>query len=555
MKIWTLFLALLAGGTAFVDEAARAGLDAIFYCGDDTRKNYIVETLGTGVALVDFDNDGLPDIFAVTASRLEGFPEGQEPTNKLYRNKGDGTFEDVTGRSGLGRTGWGQGVCAGDLDNDGFEDLFATYWGQNVLYRNLGNGVFEDITGAAGLTTGGKRWATGCAFVDIDLDGRLDLFVANYVDFDQKNTPAPGDSNACTWKSEKVMCGPQGLKGGTNRLWHNQSAGGKIRFTDISKAAGVEATGERYSLSVTTLDHDRDGWPDIYVAVDSQASILLHNNQDLTFTDVALESGVAYSEDGREQAGMGTAAADYDGDGYLDLVKTNFSDDIPNLYHNSGDGSFVEVTVPSGLGRQTQFLGWGAAFLDFDKDSWPDILMVNGHVYPGHKYAVYRQRRILYRNLGNGKFKDISTEAGPAILAESSARGVAVGDYDNDGSIDAVITNMNEKLSLLRNTFASGNASVLLKLVGTKSNRSAIGARVSLSIGPRKLTNEVRSGSTFMSQSDLRLHFGLGTAPVVDAIEIAWPGGETERILKAPVNRILTITEGKGITASAAFRR
>ena len=556
MKIWPvpfLVLSLIAGGPAFLDEAARAGLTAIFYCGDDTRKNYIIETLGTGVALFDFDNDGLLDIFAVTGSRLDGFPKGEEPTNRLYRNKGDGTFEDVTARSGLGRSGWGQGVCAGDLDNDGYEDLYVTYWGHDVLYRNRGDGTFEDITGRAGLGTPGKRWGTGCAFVDIDLDGKLDLFVANYVQFDQTNTPTPDSPNACTWKSEKVMCGPRGLKGGINRLWHNRSDKGTIRFSDLSKAAGVEATGERYSLSVTTLDYDLDGWPDIYVAVDSQASILLHNNRNGTFTNIAMESGVAYSEDGREQAGMGTAAADYDGDGLPDLVKTNFIDDTPNLYRNNGDGSFSETTFPAGLGTHTQFLGWGIGFLDYDNDSWPDIFMVNGHVYPGLKNVLYRQRRVLYRNLGNGKYRDISKEAGPAVLAESSARGLAVGDYNNDGAVDLVITNMNGRMNLLRNTNGSGGLSLLLKLVGQKSNRSAIGARVKLMVGGRILTNEVRSGSTFLSQSDLRLHFGLGSATSVDAIEIAWPGGGRDRLTKVSADRIVTVKEGLGITSAVMF--
>lgn len=541
-----------SAGPYFVDESARAGLKDIFHCGSDTQKNYIIETLGTGVAFVDFDNDDLLDIFAVTASKLEGFPQGQEPVNHLYRNKGDRTFEDVTEKAGVGKAGWGQGVCAGDVDNDGFEDLYVTYYGSDVLYRNLSDGRFADITEQAGLKRPGTNWGTGCAFVDYDRDGKLDLMVANYVQFDLKNTPRPDDPNACQWKAEKVMCGPQGLKGAVNRMWRNESTGKEIRFRDVTKATGIDKRGERYSLSVTPFDFDQDGWPDIYVAVDSQASLLFHNQRDGTFVEVGLEAAVALSEDGREQAGMGSAVADYDGDGWPDLAKTNFSDDLPNLYRNTREGFFTETTVPSGLGKYSQYLGWGIAFLDFDNDTWPDLLLVNGHVYPGLKFAEYLQRRILYRNGGGGRFTDVSEEAGPAVMEKTSSRGLATGDYDNDGRPDILISNMNSRLSLLHNT-APGGRSVTLKLVGQKSNRSAIGAIVKMKLGERLLTGEVRSGSTFLSQSDLRLHFGLGDAGKVDWAEIRWPSGTTEQIGPLTAGRILTVTEGKGITASSAF--
>ena len=535
----------------FVDEALKAGLKDIFYCGDDRRKNYLVETLGTGVAFFDYDNDGLLDIFGVTASKLEGFPAGQEPVNRLYRNKGDGTFADVSKAAGVAKSSWGQGVCAGDIDNDGFTDLYVTYWGTDVLYRNRGDGTFEDVT-MPGI---GSRWGTGCAFVDYDRDGRLDLMVANYVNFDMKNTPRPDGPKPCQWKSEKVMCGPQGLSGGLNRLWRNESAGGATRFTDVSKKAGIEAPGPRYSLSVSTLDYDRDGWPDIYVAVDSQASLLFRNKRDGTFEETGLENGVALSEDGREQAGMGTAVADYDGDGWPDLVKTNFTDDLPNLYRNNRDGSFAETTAVAGLGKYTQFLGWGIAFLDYDNDGWPDIFMVNGHVYPDVKLGEYRQRRILYRNGGAGKFTDVSNEAGPAVMAKTAARGLATGDYDNDGRADLLISNMNERVSLLRNTAAAGQ-SITLKLAGTgKSNRSAIGAVARVTVGKRVLTGEVRSGSTFMSQSDFRLQFGMGGAVGVDGVEVTWPDGTVEKLGALTGGRILTITQGKGVTASVAYRK
>ncbi|MFN0120753.1 MAG: CRTAC1 family protein [Blastocatellia bacterium] len=550
MKV-LLFIALLATtatGPFFVDEALRAGLKDVFVCGDEQRQNYIVETLGTGVAFLDFDNDGLLDIFAVTASRLGGFASGAEPVNRLYRNKGDRTFEDVSKKAGVARAGWGQGVCAGDMDNDGFVDLYVSYWGADVLYRNRGDGTFEDVT-PPGM---GSRWSTGCAFVDYDRDGRLDLLVAGYVDFDLKNTPSPDGPNPCRWKEEKVMCGPQGLKPGLNRLWHNESTPGKIRFRDVSKASGIETPGPRYGLSVTTLDFDRDGWTDIYVAVDSQASLLYHNKRDGTFAETALESGVALSEDGREQAGMGTAVADYDGDGWPDLVKTNFIDDLPNLYHNNRDGSFSESTIQAGLGKYSQFLGWGVGFVDYDNDGWPDIFMVNGHVYHGLKSGEYRQRRILYRNDGAGKFSDVSSEAGAAVMAKTSARGLAVGDYDNDGRPDLLISNMNDRLSLLHNTAGTGN-SITLQLVGQKSNRSAIGAIARVTSGRRTLTGEVRSGSTFMSQSDFRLHFGLGTASQAGAVEVQWPGGALEKIGVLPAGQIVTITEGKGATGRMPY--
>ena len=549
-----LFLVALAASAVpapfFIDEALRAGLKDIFVCGDDHQKNYIVETLGTGVAFLDFDNDGLLDIFAVTASKLGGFAPGAEPINRLYRNKGDRTFEDVTGKAGVARSGWGQGVCAGDIDNDGFVDLYVTYWGTDVMYRNRGNGTFEDVT-PPGI---GSRWGSGCAFVDYDRDGRLDLMVANYVEFDLKNTPRPDGPKPCQWKGEKVMCGPQGLKGGLNRLWHNESTPGSIRFVDVSKKAGIEAPGRRYGMSVTTLDYDRDGWTDIYVAVDSQASLLYRNKHDGTFEDTALETGVALSEDGREQAGMGTAVADYDGDGWPDIVKTNFIDDLPNLYRNNRDGTFTESTTHAGLGKHSNFLGWGAAFVDYDNDTWPDIFMVNGHVYPGLKSGEYRQRRILYRNGGAGKFTDVSAEAGAAVMDKTSARGLATGDYDNDGRPDLLISNMNERLSLLRNTLAGGK-SITLTLVGQKTNRSGIGAAARVTVGKRTLINEVQSGSTFMSQSDLRLHFGLGAAEAAENVEVQWPGGAVEKIGSLPAGQIVTITEGKGVTGRAPYSK
>jgi len=392
------------------------------------------------------------------------------------------------------------------------------------------------------------RWGTGCAFVDYNRDGKLDLFVSNYVQFDQKNTPAPGSANGCTWKDMPVMCGPRGLKGGVNRLWRNDTTPGHVKFTDVSEASKITAPGERYSLSVTTLDYDHDGWPDLYVAVDSQASILYHNNRDGTFTDTGVEAGVAYSEDGREQAGMGTSAADYDGDGWLDLAKTNFIDDTPNVYRNNGEGSFTEMTAPAGLGTVTRFLGWGIAFVDYDNDTWPDLFLVNGHVYPNAKDASFSQRRLLFRNRAGRRFDDVSLTSGDGVSAERSGRGLAAADYDNDGDVDLAIVNMNDRPSLLRNEGGNRNRFLNVRLVGTKSNRSAIGARVKLTAGGRTQVNEVRSGSSFMSQSDLRLHFGLGQIQSVDRLDIEWPSGAKESVTGVAGNTFITVVEGRGLS-------
>ncbi len=549
-----LLCAFVVAPVQFTDIARSAGLNDVFYCGGDTTKKYIIETLGGGVALFDYDNDGYLDAFFVTGSTLDGFPPGRAPTNQLYRNNHDGTFTKVTAQAGLAQAGWGQGVCVGDYDNDGFDDLFVTYYGQNRLYHNTGKGTFEDVTKTAGLEQE-TRWGTGCAFVDYDLDGKLDLFVANYINFDKERIPLPGTTPDCKWKGMPVMCGPRGLPGGVNQLFRNEGDG---KFKNVSQRSGVAAVGPRYSLSVTTLDFDADGWPDIYVAVDSKPSILFHNNKDGAFTDVGVESGVAYSEDGREQAGMGSAAGDFDGDGHLDLVKTNFIEDTPNLYRNNGDGSFAEYIHAAGLSKNTQYMGWGVGFFDYDNDGWPDIFMVNGHVYPEIEHLApdspYRQRSLLYRNLGGKKMEDVTTISGPGPIARHSSRGLAFGDFDNDGDVDIFINHMNESPGLLRNDGGNRLNWISLKLAGVKSNRSGIGARVTITAGGRKQVQEVRSGSSFLSHSDLRLHFGLGSAQMVDQIDIQWPFRKSsDTITKLKANQFLTITEGKGITEVRQF--
>ena len=539
----------------FIDIAEKAGLTATNVFGGVGTKKYIIETTGTGVAIFDYDNDGWPDIFVVNGTTIEGFAADQAPTNHLYHNNHDGTFTDVTAMSGLVATGWGQGVCVGDYDNDGWEDLYVTYYGKNRLYHN-DHGVFKEVAEIAGVAGSGKAWGTGCAFVDYNRDGRLDLIVANYVDFNLATTPVPGQGNSCVWKGVPVMCGPRGLPGSKNILYENLGNG---TFADVTTKAHIDRTNGHYAFSVSTFDFDDDGWPDIYIACDSAPSILYHNNHDGTFTDVAVMAGVSFNEDGREQAGMGTTIADYNGDGRLDIFKTNFSDDTPTLYRNDGEGIFSDVTFAAGLGQHTQYLGWGTMFFDFDNDSWPDLILANGHVYPEvdkfHLGSGYMEPRLLYHNNGNGMFTDISALAGPGITTPTSARGLAVGDLWNDGQLSVVINNVYAKPSLLVNTVHSGNHWIAFKTVGTRSNRDGIGAQITLKIGKRVLVDEVRSGSSYISQNDLRVHFGLGASDKVEAVQVRWPSGLVEHFDHLPVDAIHTLKEGTGIAIAATTKK
>ena len=537
-------------GVQFVNVAKQAGLNCKTTFGAEARNKYLLETTGCGVAFFDYDNDGWLDIFFVNGTRFETtFPKGSEPISRLYKNNRDGTFTDVTLKAGLARTGWGQGVCVGDYDNDGHEDLFVSYWGDCALYHNNGDGTFTDVAAKAGVTTrtttGLKRWNTGCAFLDYDRDGHLDLYVANYINFDLKTAPLP-ESGPCLYEGLVVACGPPGLEGAKDILFHNNGNG---TFTDVSEKAGILKKQGTYGLGVLVGDFDNDGWPDIYVADDSSPSALFRNNHDGTFTDMALESGVAFGADGKTQAGMGVTAADIYGSGQLAIFKTNFAGDTSTLYRNLGDGTFEDVTFQSGLGRNTRFLGWGACFLDFDNDGWPDILTCNGHVYPEVREKAsesgYRERKVLYRNLGNGKFADVSLEAGPGILETAPGRGCALGDFDNDGDLDVVVNCVNDVPQLLRCDSALKNNWLKVKTIGTKSNRSGIGARVFCTPeGEHRQMDEVRSGGSYMSQSDLRVHFGLGKATKAD-VEIHWPSGAIDKHAGVPANQVLIAEEGK----------
>jgi hypothetical protein len=529
-----------------IDFAAASGIKHSDVHGGTKANKYILEMTGHGVAVIDFDNDGWRDLFFVNGTRLDA--RAPAP-HKLYRNAGGSGFEDVTEKSGLVNIGWGQGVCAGDVDNDGLVDLLITYYGYNVLYRNQGAGKFEDITRRTGLPVSGQQWTTGCSMIDYDHDGLLDLFVSRYVGFDLQRAAGPGSSPFCFWKGLAVFCGPKGFPTGQNALYRN--LGGK--FADVSKQAGILINGIHYGLGAAVADYDNDGWPDIYVACDSTPGILYRNQRNGTFTDVSVESGTAYGGSGQELGSMGVAAGDYNNDGLIDIVKTNFMNETSTLYKNLGKWFFDDATYEAGLGVHTKVVGWGVEFLDFDQDGWKDIFMANGHIYPELSSArtdeSYRQPKILYWNLRNGSFRDI-TKPDAALMKPSSSRGVTVGDFDGDGALEVVVSNINEAPSLYRLEVERGNA-LLIELIGVKSNRSAIGARVTLEAGGARQIGEVRSGSSFASQPDFRLHFGLNRASSVDRVEIAWPSGTRQTLTNVEANQWIKVKEGVGIVGQS----
>jgi len=536
-------------GIRFVDVAKQAGINHKTTFGDERRNRYLLETTGCGIAFVDYDGDGWLDIFQVNGTRLDGPPTDDAPTNRLYRNKGDGTFEDVSDRAGIRKTGWGQSVCVGDFDNDGDDDIFVAYFGENVLYRNEGNGTFTEVAQKAGVAKNRTRWATGSAFLDYDRDGYLDLFVASYIDLDLKTAPLP-ETGPCLYKGVLVACGPPGLTGGVNALYHNNGDG---TFTDVSEKAHITQTQGTYGLGVLVADFNNDSWPDIYVANDSAPAILYKNNGDGTFTDIGVEAGCAFSVDGKPQAGMGVSAGDYDRDGWFDIFKTNFSGDTSTLYRNItgsfGDTAFEDVTFQAGLGHNTKWLGWGCGFADFDNNGWQDIFLVNGHVYPEVEKltteAGYAQRKVLYRNLQNGTFEDVSDQIAGPITQPSASRGCAFGDYDNDGDIDILINTVNDYPELLKCESTTGNNWITVKTIGRKSNRSGIGARLICVTEEGSQMWEVRSGGSYCSQNDLRVHFGLGKATTVKSLEIRWPSGQVDKLENLPVNKIMVVKEGE----------
>jgi enediyne biosynthesis protein E4 len=538
----------------FTDVAERAGLVQPSVYGGVDRKRFIIETNGCGTAFVDYDNDGWIDALVLSGTRLEPGTRVDSTNNRdrvpsrLYRNQHDGTFKDVTSEAGLSKIGWASSVCAGDYDNDGFIDLFVTYYGANVLYHNLGNGRFEDDTAQAGLPSTGTRWGSGCTFVDYDRDGRLDLFVANYLKFDLATAPEPGAGANCTWKGVPVNCGPKGLATETNLLYHNDGRG---HFTDVSSPSGINRVTERYSMTALAADFDADGWPDIYVASDSTAAILYRNNRNGTFTDVAIPSGAAYSENGNPQAGMGAAVADYDGDGRLDILKTHFADDVPALYRNMGKLLFEDVATRVGLAVENRYVEWGTGMPDLDLDGRPDVVYVTGNVYPEVEARMpqypHRGPRVIFRNLPNGtgtRFENVTTASGPGATAVHSSRGAAFGDFDNDGDIDALIMNMNEPPTLLRNDYSGTNHWLELQLEGAPSNRSAIGAIVTVTVNGRSMTRALLSQSSYYSHDDLRLHFGLGGSDTAQSIVVRWPSGGVQTLADVKGNRLVRIREG-----------
>ena len=484
---------------SFTNVAAQAGLTATTVFGGRERNRYLLETTGCGAAFFDYDDDGWLDAFLVNGTTLEGFAKGQQPTNHLYHNRGDGTFEDVTAK--------------------------------------------------AGLTEKRLRWGTGCAFLDYDHDGKLDLFVANYIDLDLKTAPLPS-SGLCRYRGIQVACGPPGLAGGTNALYHNRGDG---TFEDVSEKAGITKASGTYGLGVSTLDFDGDGWTDLYVANDSNPSTLYRNKGGTGFEDIAVAAGCAYSADGKNQAGMGVAVGDFDGNGTLDVFKTNFAGDTATLYANGGDGSCEDRTYAAGVGINTRWLGWGTGFLDLDNDGWLDLFLANGHVYPEAAQipgeASYKQRKVVYWNRAGARFEDVSERLGAPMTTPEAARGAAFGDFDNDGAVDVLVNNVNDTPDLYRLEPRAGNHWVTLKLVGTRSNRSAIGARVRVVVPGRRLEDEVRGGGSYISQNDLRVHFGLGSVARVEAVLVRWPSGLVERWNDVAADRFLTLTEGGGTAA------
>jgi enediyne biosynthesis protein E4 len=537
----------------FIDVAPTAGLMQPIICGDPKRNTYIVEVNGAGCAFFDYDNDGWMDVFILGGRTLEGTPAGSG--NRLYHNNRDGSFTDVTDKSGLAAPGWACGVCVGDYDNDGFEDIFITYYGPNKLFHNNGDGTFSDVTAKAGLTQSRRYFGSGCTFIDYDRDGLLDLFVSNYVEIDLENAPKPSlDVPNCNFEGVPTNCGPGGLGFPPHFLYHNNGDG---TFTDVSKESGIAALRGSYGFTAVAFDADEDGWPDIFVACDATPSLLLLNNHNGTFREDAMLRGVATSRDGNLMSGMGVGIGDYNLDGHIDIFKTHFVNQAPGLYRNDGEGEFDDVTLTAGLGADRRYTSWGTGIVDLDNDGYPDLFVVAGTVAPElervyEKYPA-RNPRMIWRNQGNGTFAQLGSETGPAISERYVSRGAAFGDFDNDGDLDILIMNRNDPPSLLRNDAPSGNHWLKVRLEGTKSNRSAIGSRVVLQYGGKVQAQCETSQCSFLSSNDPRVHFGLGSVTTVD-LQVYWPSGLSEKYPNVAADQLVTIKEGHGIVKGRPFR-
>jgi hypothetical protein len=543
--VWIAAMIAAAPGPqspVFVDMSAKAGLTLHVISGHPKQKPYLIESIGGGLAAIDYNNDGYMDLYVVNGSTIQATLENKQTfRSALYRNKGDGTFEDITLRAGVPNRAWGKGALAADFNNDGYQDLYVLNYGPNVLYLNEGDGTFRDVTASAGV--GDPRWSSAGAAADYDKDGDLDLFVANYLDYDLENLPTAG--KFCSYQNIPVACGPRGLKGAGDALYRNNGDG---TFTDVSANAGVADAQGYYGLGAAWGDYDNDGDLDLAVANDNTPNYLYRNNGDGTFTDVAIEAGVAFSEDGREQACMGVEFEDLDNDGWLDLMFTNFSDDYNTLYRNTGKGFFYDDSNRAGLVADSwKDLSWGVGFFDFSNDGWKDVFVANGHIYPEVDNAKvntsYRQANKLYLNTGQPKLRNANAEAGPGLHVAKSYRGAAFADFNNDGQMDIAVSALDDAPALLMNQGMRGRHWILVRLEGKTSNRFGVGARIEVKTSGLRQIRELKAGGSYASSNDPRAHFGLGSVDAIEALTVVWPSGKITRLNAIKADRVLTVSE------------